>query len=221
MVTTLIMDTDEPFVDRNTNDFIQYNKRAESDSDSDFDDFGNDTWVAKMLHDDHPAVRIAHIARGFKAKCDAVLSQTGVFKPQLKIDHTGKCSSCGEMKDVMSQFAKVETAAAAGCPSCNILMQAIKKYIPDKSALSSSKLGIKNSWNSGCAGRQFIRTNNISASQPGAMGVIAMLDGSRDLMNIRTKMKEVWSEILTELNLFGVQGPDQSLLSDCLPDPTF
>lgn len=206
----LVIETDEPSIDRNQNDFIHYNQRAESDSDSSFDDYSDDEWFAKALHPDNPVVRVAGIAMGFKAKCDSVLSKTGVWKPKLKVDDsTGKCRACDEMTGFISGFAAVEVAAAAGCPSCNILMQGVKKYAPDKRALSSSKLNIMGSWNSGCAGRQFIRTQNRSANLPGAMGVIAVLDGNTDVKNIFTKMKEVPSEILMELNFFGVKGRDE------------
>ena len=206
----LVIDTDKPSIDRNQNDFIHYMQRAESDSDSSFSDFSDDEWFAKALHPDNPLVRVTGIVMGFKAKCDSVLSKASVLKPKLKVDDsTGKCCACGEMKGFLSGFAAVEVAAAAGCPSCNILMQGVKKHTPDKRAPSSSKLNIMDSWNSGCAGRQFIRTKNRSANWPGAMGVIAGLDGSMDVKNIFTKMKEVPSEILMELNFFGVKGLDE------------
>jgi hypothetical protein len=170
----LVIDTDKPSIDRDPNDFIHYMQRAGSDSDSSFSDFGDDEWFAKALHPDNPLVRVAVIAMGFKAKCDSVLSKAGVLKPKLQVDDsTGKCCACGEMKGFLSAFAAVEVAAAAGCPSCNILVQGVKKHSPDKRALSSSKLHIMDSWNSGCAGRQFIRTKNRSANLPEAMGVIA------------------------------------------------
>jgi hypothetical protein len=212
MGINLTIDTDKPSIDRDQNDFIHYQQRAEPDSDSSFSDYGDDEWFAKAFHPDNPVMRVAGIAMGFKDRCGSLLSKAGVLKPKLKVDDdTGKCCACGEMTGFFSGFAAFEVAAAAGCPSCNILMQGVKKFTPVKRALSSSKLGIMDSWNSGCAGRQFIRTNNRSANLPGAMGVVATLDGSLDVKNIFTKMKEVPSEILMELNFFGVKGPDELL----------
>ena len=210
MGVELVIDTDEPPIDRTDYNFIHYMQRTGPDIDLSFSDSSDDGWFAKALHPDTPLMRAAGIAIGFKAKCDSVLSKAGVLKPKLKVDDsTGKCCACGEMKGFLSMFAEVEVAAAAGCPSCNILMQGVRKHTPDKRALSSSKLNIMDSWNSGCAGRQFIRTKHRSANLPGAMGVIAGLEGSMDVKNIFTKMKEVPSEILMELNFFGVQGLDE------------
>lgn len=180
MGISLTIDTDKPSVDRNQNDFIHYRQCAEPDSDSSFGN-SDDEWFVKALHPDNPVIRVAGIAMGFKDKCGSALSKVGVLKPKLKVDDdTGKCCVCRDMTRLLSGFAAVEIAAAAGCPSCNILIQGVKKCTPDKRALSSSKLSIMDSWNSGCAGRQSTRTNTRSANLPGAMGVIAILDGSLD-----------------------------------------
>lgn len=97
---------------------------------------------------------------GFKEKRDAALSKAGVLKPKLNLDaSSGKCITCDGMDSFLSLYTAIEVAAAAGYPSCNILMQGVKKYIPNKRDLSSSKLQLMEAWNSGCAGRQFIRTN--------------------------------------------------------------
>ncbi|GAP89888.1 putative het domain-containing protein [Rosellinia necatrix] len=202
MGVDLVVDTDEPSIDRDQNDFIHfihYSQRAESDTD-------DDHWLEKLAHPDNPVVRVAGVAMSFKAKCGSVLSKVGVSRRKLKVGgDTGKCRACDGMEGFYSWFPEIEVAAAAGCPSCNILMQGIKKYTPDKRALSSSKLTIIHSWNSGCAGRQFVRTKNRSAYLPGAMGVVAGLDRRIDVKNIFTKSKEIPEEALMELNFFGVK----------------
>ncbi|KAJ3559334.1 hypothetical protein NPX13_g9545 [Xylaria arbuscula] len=206
----LVVDTDEPSVDRSLNDFLHYGQRAESDSDSSLSDYSDSEWLIKLMHPDNPAMRAVGIAFNYKAKCESVLSKVGLLKPKLEVDEdTGKCRACGDMEGFFSGFAAVEVAAAAGCPSCNILMEGVRRYIPDKRTLSSSKLGIMDSWNSGCAGRQFVRTKNTGADLPGAMGVMVGLEGSMDVKNMFTKMKEVTSEVLVELNFFGVKGVDE------------
>ncbi|KAI1369348.1 heterokaryon incompatibility protein-domain-containing protein [Xylaria arbuscula] len=190
----LVVNTDEPSIDRNLNDFLHYGQRAGSDSDSSFGDY------------DNPAVRAVCIAINYKAKCESVLSKVGLLKPKLEVDEdTGKCRACDDMEGFFSGFAAVELAAAAGCPSCNILMEGVRRYIPNKRTLSSSKLEIMDSWNSGCAGRHFVRTKNTGADLPGAMGVMAELEGALDVKNIFTKMMEAPNEVLMELNFFGVK----------------
>lgn len=219
----ITINTDEPFVGRTQNDFIQYHQRAMPDSDSSFSDdsddfgiFGDVEWLAKVLR---PSARAVNIAMVIKIKCDSVLSK--VLKPKMRLDdRTGECGACHGIDGFVSLFAEVELAAAAGCPSCSILVQGVKKYTPSKGALWRSKLGIMSSWNSGCAGRQFIRTNNRSANLPGALGVMALLHGEMDIKNIFTKTKDIESKVLMELNFFGVKGlnelPQVSLSSRIL-----
>ena len=61
-------------------------------------------------------------------------------------------------------------------------------------------------WNTGCAGRQFVRTNVRSAAMPGALGVRVFLDGGGDLRHLFTDAREVPMKFVGELNFFGLDG---------------
>jgi hypothetical protein len=212
MGVEIVIDTDEPSIGRSQNDWLQYSQRAGSDSDSEPSIFDEDdpweAWEAKLSDPDHPLTRGMVIAMGVKDRFQSVLTKAGVRKSKMHVDsESGKCSACDSMGGLYSSFAKIEIGAVAGCPSCNILVKAIEKYVPeaDRGALTSPSLGIMEEWNSGCAGRQFIRTKNVSADQSGAMGIVAILDGNLEMKNFFTKTKEISSEVVMELNFFGVK----------------
>jgi hypothetical protein len=240
MVLDLVIDSEAPSIDRDHNDFLQYQHRVEPDSDRD-DNWSlsdDDSWFERVMHPTSPVMRFAHTAWHLKTKCAAVLTQAGVLKPKLKLhERTGKCEACGGMQGFLSSFAEVELGAAAGCPSCTILMKGVRKYCPNKRALWKSGVNVMDSWNSGCAGRQFIRTKNVAATLHGAMGVIVGLEGHLDVKHIvsgpegyvnrlqsglpgpknkSTKQNEDPSNKVVELNFFGTKGinacPKLSLL---------
>jgi hypothetical protein len=194
MVLDLVIDTEAPSIDRDHNDYLQYQHRVEENSDSGMDwsdSSDDDTWFDRMLHPTSPAMRVVvpvlYNAWHLKDKCAAVLSRAGVLKPKLKLDEdTGKCRGCGGMQGFLSPFSHIELGAAAGCPSCTIVMEGVDKYCPDRRALWGSQVYVMDSWNSGCAGRQFIRTKNMSARSPGAMGVTIGLEGNLNVKQVVT-----------------------------------
>ncbi|KAK5636936.1 hypothetical protein RRF57_012648 [Xylaria bambusicola] len=127
----LVIETDESSIDRNLNDFIHSRQCAESDGGSSYRDYSDNEWFVKLLHPDkNPAMRAVDIALSYKNKCDSVLSKVGLLKPKLEVDgDTGQRLACGGMEGTFSGFAKIEVAAAAGCPSCNILREGVRRYI--------------------------------------------------------------------------------------------
>ena len=234
MVLNLVIDSEEPSIDRNHNDFLQYRHRFEPDNDSGMNWSISDdaSWYERVPNPSSPAMRlvipVVYNAWHLKDKFAAVLSRAGVLKPKLELDDdTNKCRACGGMQGFLSPFSHVELGATAGCPSCTILMRGVEKYCPNKRALWVSKVYVMDSWNSGCAGRQFIRTKNMSANSHGAMGVTVGLEGHMNLKNVVTgprghersihvglpdlknnsnKPKMVPTNKAVELNFFGTKG---------------
>ncbi len=231
MVLELVIDTEAPAIDRDHNDFLQYQHRVdpESDVESSYPDDGS--WHDWVTHPRSPFVIFVVKAWQVKTKCAAVLSRASVLRPKLKLDdrtgETGKCKACGEMQGFVSLFAEVEMGASAGCPSCTILMRGARKYCPDKMALWGSGVRMMGSWNSGCPGRQFIRTKNVSADLHGAMSVTVAFEGRLDFKDVAsgpegyvmrmrsglpdvkqksTNPNEVPSRKVVELNFFGTRG---------------
>lgn len=166
MALDLVIDSHGPAIDRARNDFLQYKHRVRQDRATPQD----------ILDDFDPFLRFitpfVYKAWHVKVKCTAVLARAGVLRPGLKFDRrTGKCRACGGMRGFFSPVSYVELGAAAGCPSCVLLLRGVEQYGPGKRALSRPRVYMMDSWNSGCAGRQFIRDKKPSATSHGAMGV--------------------------------------------------
>ncbi|KAK7442848.1 hypothetical protein Landi51_09396 [Colletotrichum acutatum] len=201
MGLTLQVDTDDKYVSREENDWLQYQEQADSDSDSDSDDDFFDT------KSNNPFIRASSVALNLTKKCDTFLAKVGMRKAEIhRHPQTGNCMTCGGMdKGFFSPITDIEKGAIAGCPSCNIINAGVRACLPRHIA-TSSKVSVMENWNSGCAGRQFIQTNKRSATMAGAYGVIVVRSGHLDLSNIFVPSTDIQDEVVAELNFFGTKG---------------
>ncbi|KXH28282.1 hypothetical protein CSIM01_09800 [Colletotrichum simmondsii] len=200
MGLTLQVDTDDKNVSREVNDWLQYQEQADSDSDSDSDDSFFDS------KSNNPFIRASTVALNLTKKCDTFLAKVGMRKAEIhRHPRTGNCMTCGGMDEgFFSPITDIEKGAIAGCPSCNIINAGVRACLPRHMA-NSSKISVMENWNSGCAGRQFIRTKRRSATMTGAYGVIVVRSGHLDLGNIFVPSTELRDEVVAELNFFGTE----------------
>jgi len=228
MALDLVIHSHGPAINRARNDFLQYKHRVGQDRATPED----------ILDDFDPFLRFIapFVSKAWhvKVKCAAVLARAGVLRPGLKHDRrTGKCRGCGGMRGFFSPVSYVELGAAAGCPSCVLLLSGVEQYGPGKRALSRPRLYMMNSCNSGCAGRQFVRDKRPSATSHGAMGVTVggeehglelnqvVVAGPKGHVNSSTntlqgfskKKKTRLNKGPVELNFFGTEG------KNVLPQP--
>ncbi|KAF4785035.1 hypothetical protein HER10_EVM0001993 [Colletotrichum scovillei] len=206
MGLTLQVDTDDKNVSREENDWLQYQEQADSDSDSDSDD---DFFDSKS---NNPFIRASTVALNLTKKCDTFFAKVGMRKAEIhRHPRTGNCMTCGGMDEgFFSPITDIEKGAIAGCPSCNIINAGVRACLPRHIA-NSSKVSVMENWNSGCAGRQFIRTNRRSATMTGAYGVIVVRSGHLDLGNIFVPSTELRDEVVAELNFFGTEDNDSRM----------
>ncbi|KAI3535880.1 hypothetical protein CABS01_00794 [Colletotrichum abscissum] len=198
MGLTLQVDTNDDNVSREENDWLQYQQQADSDSDSD-DSFFN-------RKSDNPFIRAGTVAVNLAKKCDTFFAKIGVRKAEIHRDpKTGNCMTCGGMDEgFFSLVTDIEKRAAAGCPSCSIICAGVRACLPRHIA-TSSRVSVMETWNSGCAGRQFIRTKRRSATMTGAYGVIVVRSDHLDLSKIFVPWTQLREQVLAELNFFGTQ----------------
>ncbi|KAK1622821.1 heterokaryon incompatibility protein-domain-containing protein [Colletotrichum phormii] len=200
MGLTLQVDTENDNVSREENDWLQYQEQAESESDSDSDD---DLFDGRL---NNPFIRAGSVALNLAKKCDTFFAKVGIRKAEIYRDpQTGNCMTCGGMNEgFFSPIMNIEKGAVAGCPSCSIIKAGVRACLPRQIA-SSSKISVMESWNSGCAGRQFIRTKRRSATVPGAYGVIVVRSSHLDISNVFVPSTELREDVVAELNFFGTK----------------
>lgn len=201
MGLTLQVDTDNDNVSQEENDWLQYQEQAESGSDWDSDDEFFDE------KSNNPFIRAGFIALNLAKKCDTFFAKVGIRKAEMfRHPRTGNCMKCGGMNQgFFSAIMSIEMGAAAGCPSCSIIKAGVRACLPRHIA-RSSKVSVMESWNSGCAGRQFIRTKRRSATIPGAYGVIVIRSSHLDISNVFVPSTELREDVVAELNFFGTKG---------------
>ncbi|KXH25684.1 hypothetical protein CSAL01_03657 [Colletotrichum salicis] len=200
MGLTLQVDTDNDNVSQEENDWLQYHEQAEFASDSDSDDEFFDR------KSNNPFIRAGSVALNLAKKCDTFFAKVGIRKAEICRDpQTGNCMTCGDMNEgFFSPIMDIEKGAVAGCPSCSIIKAGVRACLPRHIA-SSSKISVMESWNSGCAGRQFIRTKRRSATIPGAYGVIVVRSSHLDISNVFVPSTELREDVVAELNFFGTK----------------
>ncbi|KAH7308592.1 heterokaryon incompatibility protein-domain-containing protein [Stachybotrys elegans] len=208
MPTILTFDTDAADVPQDTNDWIHLQERGNSDSDNSDSEYEDELFAKySRFRPLNKLIRRSYqVASEYKDRFKSALTRAGLCKARIYRDGvTGNCLACRGMDVLFTAFRELEIAAKAGCPSCGILAEAVRRYFPE--AISSPNLTPSAEWNSGCAGRQFVRTNIKSSEQPGALGVLVLLQSGLGLSDIFTGFRKgTAARILGELNFFGVQG---------------
>ncbi|KAJ4193058.1 hypothetical protein NW759_016601 [Fusarium solani] len=206
MPLNLQFNVDGAVVGRDDNDWVHYDQHNDSDDDSFNETFDKYNKFGLL----NTAMRAAGIASEAKGRIASTLTNLGVRAPRIKRNDEGKCEACGDMDRFMTYLHELDMSTKAECPSCGILAEGVRRYVKDKKALGSGRLAVAEDWNGGCAGRQFVRTKLRTATMPGALGVSVLLSGEGDVRHLFTDWRQVPSEVVCELNFFGVEGSPAS-----------